>query len=76
MHLEIEPLGDASDDYWNEITQEFLNDLSIDMTVDEVAVRKKRSEEDGLGKKFIYIRGPNISIVLCRVYSWMDCMEI
>lgn len=37
----------------DEITQEFLDDLSTEMIVDEIEARKQRCTEDGLGKMFV-----------------------
>lgn len=45
IHLEIEII--------DEISPEFLDDLSIEMAYDEIATRKIRSTEDGLGKIFV-----------------------
>lgn len=61
VNLQIECLEDCSDSddaiTRYEITQEFLDDLSNEMTVDlsvnDIEARKLRSTEDGLGKIFL-----------------------
>lgn len=53
--LEIEVL--------DEITSEFLNDLSTEMVVDKVATRRNTFTEDGLGKIASFMK--NDLIILC-----------
>ncbi|KAJ6644627.1 Transposable element P transposase [Pseudolycoriella hygida] len=49
IHLEIEILNDSSYDFLkDEITSEFIDDLSIEMKVDEIQTRRNQLKEDGL----------------------------
>lgn len=73
IHLEIE--------ITDEISREFLDDLSSEMVYDVFATRRSRSIEDGLDKTSTFKSKGLLNIALnaslyYRVSRWMDCLQV